>query len=406
MLEWTVTDPLQPAPTDSPAPTVVVAHPSADLYGADRMLLESVAGMAGRGWRVVVTVPGPGPLVAELERLGVGVAYCPAPVVRKSALRPRGLLALAVAAVAGLPAGLRLVRSVRADALYVNTVTVPLWLVVARLARRPAVCHVHEAETSAPRLARLALTAPLLLATTVIANSRYTLDVLTGALARLRGRTVVVRNGVPPRPASPPRTALDAPLRLLYVGRLSARKGVDVAVDATAILAARGVDVRLDLVGAAVPGAEWFERDLRESARSAGLDGTVVFHGYDPDPWTHAAAADVVLVPSRLEESFGNTAVEAGLAHRPVVVSDTSGLREAAAGLGSAVLVPPGDAVAVADAVTAIAGDWSRYRSRAEEDAPALARRHDVGRYRREVCDVVGAVLATSRGRERRPVAP
>jgi glycosyltransferase involved in cell wall biosynthesis len=401
MLEWTVTDALPP-PARTPRthpdpPAVLVAHPSADLYGADRMLLESVTGMVARGWRVVVTVPGPGPLVAELERLGVRVAYCPAPVVRKSALRPRGLLALAWAAVTGIPAGLRLAHSLQADVVYVNTVTVPLWLVVARLLRRPAVCHVHEAETSAPRPARLALTLPLLLATRVIANSRFTLGVLTGAVARLRPRTVVVHNGVPARPAPAPRAALDAPLRLLYVGRLSARKGVDVAVAATRILAARGVDVRLDVVGAPVPGAEWFEHELRASAGSPELDGRVAFHGYDPDPWSNAAAADVVLVPSRLEESFGNTAVEAGLAARPVVVSDTSGLREAASGLGSAVLVPPGDAVAVADAVAAIAADWPRYRSLAVEGAPALADRHDVGRYRREVCDVVGAVLPASR---------
>ena len=237
----------------------------------------------------------------------------------------------------------------------------------------------------------------------MIANSRYTLDVLTGTVARLRaphGRR-------PQRGAaaagSPPRTALDAPLRLLYVGRLR-RARASTSRSPRPGSSPQGVDVRLDLVGAAVPGAEWFERDLRESVRSEGLDATVAFHGYDPDPWTYAAAADVVLVPSRLEESFGNTAVEAGLAHRPVVVSDTSGLREAASGLGSAVLVRPRT-------------PWPsrtpcRDRRRlaalsaaAVEDAPALAGA--------TTSAATAGRSATSwapcwrvQGRERRPVAP
>ena len=69
-------------------------------------------------------------------------------------------------------------------------------------------------------------------------------------------------------------------------------------------------------------------------------------------------------------------------------------------------LVRPEDAEALADAVAAIAADWPRYAGLAVEDAQVLAARHDVGRYRREVCDLVGGVLPRSQGRERRPVAP
>ena len=391
MLQWGVI----PAPKARTAtPVVLVAHPSADLYGSDRMLIESVAGMVAQGWRVVVTVPAPGPLVPELERVGAEIAFCPAPVLRKQALRPRGFLALVGSALSALPAAWRLVRSTRADVVYVNTLTVPLWLLVARLARRPAVCHVHEAEGSAPALVRRALVLPLLLARALMVNSRYTLGVLTGALPRLERRATVVYNGVGgPAAPVPPRAALQGALRLAYVGRISPRKGVAVAVTALRELLGRGVDARLDLVGAVFPGYEWFEAELRAAVADGAMDDKVTFRGFTSDPWALVSEADVLLVPSLLDEPFGNTAVEAGLAQRPVVVSDTSGLREAAHGLRSAVLVPPGDARALADAVASIAADWSSYRGLAVADAPALARRHDVARYRGEVVGVVAALV-------------
>lgn len=56
---------------------LLVAHPSADLYGSDRVLLESISGLVEDGRRVMVTVPGSGPLVAEFLGRGAGVAACP-----------------------------------------------------------------------------------------------------------------------------------------------------------------------------------------------------------------------------------------------------------------------------------------------------------------------------------------
>ena len=114
------------------------------------------------------------------------------------------------------------------------------------------------------------------------------------------------------------------------------------AVDATAMLAARDVDVTLDVVGAVFPGYESVETELHRRAAEAGITDRVRLHGYSDDVWAHLAACDISLVPSRLEESFGNTAVEGVLARRPVVVSSIGGLLEASDGFSSVVLVHPG----------------------------------------------------------------
>lgn len=374
-------------------PTVLVAHPGAELYGSDRMMLESVSAMVESGWDVVVTLPARGPLAAAVRARGGRVQQAPTPVLRKAALQPRGLVSLAAETARSIPAAVRMLRSVRPDAVYVSTITIPLWIPVARALGVPVVTHVHEAEQSAPAMVRRALVAPMLLSQGVVVNSRFSLDVMADAMPALGGRSSVLYNGVE-GPEHPPaaREVLDGPVRLLYVGRLSPRKGIDVAVEALADLVDSGVDARLDLLGAVFEGYEWFERDLVALAERRGVLDRLTFLGFQPDVWAHAAQADVLLVPSRFDEPFGNTAVEAVLAARPAVVSSTSGLREAVLGYLSAQAVEPGSAIAIADAVRHVVANWTTYREWAVKDAVIAADRHAPWRYRDQVAAAVRAV--------------
>ncbi|MFY0407466.1 glycosyltransferase family 4 protein [Solicola sp. PLA-1-18] len=369
-------------------PRVLVTHPSADMYGSDRVLLESVEGLVASGWDVTVTVPAAGPLVQEVLSRGAGVEICEAPVLRKSMLSPKGLVRLAYRCLRDGVRGLRLIRRVDPDVVLVNTVTVPLWPLLARLARRTVVVHVHEAEASARPLLRRVLGAPLLLAHQVMVNSQFSLGVLLDSWPRIGGRCTVVLNGVPgPSEVTSPRESLDGGVRLLYVGRLSPRKGVDVAVEAVAELGRRGVEANLDVVGAVFPGYEWFEEELRDAA--APLEGRVRLHGFATSVWPYLEAADVALVPSRLDEPFGNTAVEAVLAARPLVVSATSGLLEAASGYPTARSVGPGDPLAIADAVEALVADWTDVRRLTSTSRAIANDRHAPSVYGRQVSQIV-----------------
>ncbi len=386
-----------------PRPPVLVVHPGAELYGADRVLLESATALADR-FDVTVALPGPGPLVAELERRGLRVALCRMPVLRNAALRPRGAVRLVADAVLGALPALWLLRRYGAAGAYVNTLTLPSWPLLARVARRRSVCHVHEAERSAPRLLRRGMAVCPVLADRVIVNSRFTLEVLTEVAPRLRARSTVVLNGIPaPGEVLPPRTELDGPLRLLFVGRLSPRKGPQVAVAALQELLGRGVDARLQLLGAVFEGYEWFEAELRRTVADQGLADHVEFLGFRTDVWPHLSRADVVLVPSVAEESFGNTAVEAVLAARPVVVSDSSGLREAVAGYRSAQAVAPGRTTDWADAIQRVADDWPTFLAAAGVDAREAAARHARTGFRERLVAVVESLTA-DRSSGSRPV--
>lgn len=376
-------------------------HSSAELYGSDRAVLESVRALQQDGCATVVALPQYGPLVAQLAATGAEVRVVPTLVLRKGDVSLLGLARVALTALTTLPGNVRLLRSCRAQLLYVNTVTLPVWLVAARLVRVPSICHVHEAEDALPRPVALLLGLPLLLSRRVLVNSRAAQGVLVRTLPRLARRTTVIYNGVPGPPgdgsALPER--LEGRARLVLVGRLSARKGTDVAVAAVEELDRRGVDVSLRLVGSPAPGQDAFEQLLRERVNGAGLADRVTFDGFQADVWPLVADADIVLVPSR-QEPFGNVAVEAALAGRPVVASHVQGLQEIVRHGETGLLVEPDDPAALADAVAQLLGDWPAARAMASVAHQQARERFGVERYAEELVALLGPVL----GRPRRLV--
>ncbi|MEO5875184.1 MAG: glycosyltransferase family 4 protein [Streptosporangiaceae bacterium] len=361
--------------------TVLMAHPSPDLYGSDRMMVESVRALVTSN-RVVVALPSEGPLGPVLREAGAEVVLLGTPVLRKAHLSPVGLVSLALAALRALVPAVRLLRRERAAALYVNTVTLPLWLLAGAIARVPSLCHVHEAEEHPSRLVRAALAAPLRLARLVVVNSRASAAVLGGL------RTQVIYNGVDgPAGALPLRAELTGPIRLVLVGRWSPRKGTDLAVRAAGLLADRGHEVLLTLVGDVFPGYEWFEQELRDQAGPQ-----TVFAGFQESVWGAFADADIVLVPSRVEP-FGNVAVEGMLAGRPVVAAATQGLVEIVRDGETGVLVRPGDACALADGVEVLVKDWTAARNLAKAGNSEARRRFGRARYRDQIQHAVHELI-------------
>ncbi|MFN0242954.1 MAG: glycosyltransferase [Planctomycetota bacterium] len=150
------------------------------------------------------------------------------------------------------------------------------------------------------------------------------------------------------------RTALEATgddVVVLALGSLVQRKGIDVLIEAVARLAARGVRPWVWIAG------DGAERDVLEKlARSHGVDARVRFLGRRDDAADLIVACDIFVQPAR-REGLGVAALEAMALRRPVVASRVGGLAEAVADGRTGLLVPPGDAVALADALDRLVHD-------------------------------------------------
>jgi glycosyltransferase involved in cell wall biosynthesis len=245
------------------------------------------------------------------------------------------------------------------------------------------VCHVREAEEQAGPAAAAGLRLPLLLASSVVANSKATAAWVAAGHRRLAGPAVIYNGFAPAVHATP--EPVGGPPRLLVVGRLSPRKGQDVAVDALDRLVRAGYDAHLDVAGTPFRGYEWFERALRRRVDTLGLADRVVFHGFVDPPWPLLRAATVALVPSRVEP-FGNVVVEAQHAGRAVVASAVGGIPEIAEDAG--MLVPPDDPDALAGAVARLLDDPA-LRAACVDGGLRSVERFGLDRYRRQLADLV-----------------
>ena len=176
------------------------------------------------------------------------------------------------------------------------------------------------------------------------------------------------------RGAAPGRTP--GRFRLLSLGRLVERKGVDTAVlaltrlpDAEFVVAGGPPRAGLD--------ADPEVRRLRALAREHGVADRVEFLGsvgHDDVPGVIAAADLVVATP--WYEPFGIVPLEAAACGRPVVGSAVGGLVDTVQDGATGVLVPPRDPEALAAAVRALLDDPDRRRRMG-----VAARRRAVERY-------------------------
>lgn len=185
---------------------------------------------------------------------------------------------------------------------------------------------------------------------TVLLNSLRLADELVRTRSIPPGWSVLPP-GVPLPEAPAPERPWGA--RLLCLGRLDERKGVDVAVDALALLPA---DVRLTVVGGGDPAVA---HDLRARADRAGAGDRLELR-----PAVDRAALpglfaehDALVFPVRWSEPFGLVPLEAMSFGRPVVSTAIGGQAEYLRDGDNALVVPTDDPIAVAAAVRRLATD-------------------------------------------------
>jgi glycosyltransferase involved in cell wall biosynthesis len=184
--------------------------------------------------------------------------------------------------------------------------------------------------------------------------------------------------------------------QILFVGVIRHAKGADVLIRAMRILADRGEDVRLVLIGEGHYSAHVQQQaDVEALAEELGLNGRVEFAGRKPLAALVAAMQEsaLLVLPSRAE-SLGMVLVEALACGTPVVATRCGGPEDIVTDeVGE--LVPPEDPEALADAI-------SRVLARRGSFEPERLRQHALDRFGHEsvvarIADVYDAVLAAPR---------
>lgn len=349
--------------------TVLYISPPARLGGGEISLLTLVSHLPRDRYRPLVVTCEDGELVGRMRGLGVEVE-----ILRRG---PGLILRLA-----------RLIRQRDVALVHVNTFDLRAAL-AARLTGVPLVGHLRVIFPF-----RWPDRLFVRLCDRTVAVSDAARDHFCREAPGLRERFTTIYNAVS-LPDPPKVSDLRAELGLSSgtplvgaVARIDPWKGLDVFVRAAGLIRAHSPDVRFVIAGRPGESPEEIahEKNLRRLAHDLGLESDLFFLGFRPDGVEVIRQLDLLLVPSLIlkapggpkSEGFGRVAAEALSVGTPVVAARAGGIPEVLGHGEAGVLVPPGDADALAGAALSLLRDEARRLT--------LARR---GRRRFEECFTV-----------------
>ncbi len=331
-----------------PRPRLLLLGDSLDVGGTEGQFVEIACGLDRLRWDIrVACVRAAGPLRARLEAAGLQPWSC-----GPSSLKSPGL-PLAI---------IRLARLLRRDGIqlvhcfgfYSNTVGV----LAARLARIPAaIASQRDMGDLRPVLQRRLHSMVLTLATHVLVNSEAISNRLSGSRAARKGRVTVIPNGVDGARFRPARQSGGGHSRVTIgtLANLRPEKGLQQLLAAAVRVARIAPQARFVI---------WGEGALRSQLdamiQALALTGTVELRGATRDPNVALRECDIFVLPS-VSEASSNVVLEAMATALPVVATRIGGMPGLVDDHRTGILVPPGDAPALAQAILTLL------------EAPALA---------------------------------
>ncbi len=292
-----------------------------------------------------------------------------------------------------VPISMAFARRLHADRIHAHWATHPAlaaW-VIHQLTDVPysVTVHAHDLYVDRSMLHR-----KLADAAAIVTISDYNARLIAELYGDVSEKVSVIPCGVDTeklRVANDHATAGD-PLQLTCVASLQDYKGHEHLLQACRILRDRGVRFHLELIGDGE-----LRASLQSSAAQLGLDECVTFAGAraNAEVLARVESSDMVVLPSVVTSSGKMEGVPVALMEAlalgtPVIASDLSGVGELIIDGETGLLVPPGNAAAIADAVQRISDDAAMRRRLARAGRDRVEDRYDLAR---NAC-LLSAVLA------------
>jgi glycosyltransferase involved in cell wall biosynthesis len=336
---------------------VLMVASALHVGGGERFLVGLATGLDPERWDVTVCVmkSHDGPLISELEDAGVRVVS-----IDRSGRKDVGAFRRLV----------KLIRHERPDMVHAHMFTANLWgTIAARLARVPVVVAHEQTWSYIGQPMRRFLDGRVIgrLADAMVAVSTRDQERMIAIEHVPADKTLYIPNAyMPPLGESPPGDlraelglAPDTPLAGTMVV-LRAQKALDVLLDAFAIVLRRLPEARLAIAGYGPMGETW-----QEHARSLGIADSVHWLGIRTDGAVVRDALDVAVMSSDFEGT-PLFSFECMAARLPMVVTDVGGQRDIFENGTSALLVPPQDPPAMAEALIEMLSSPERRREMAD----------------------------------------
>ncbi|WPB53071.1 glycosyltransferase family 4 protein [Lactiplantibacillus plantarum] len=316
---------------------ILFLHAGAELYGADRILINLVSELDRTKYMPIVVLPVDGPLVRELKKNHVETHVISYPILRRKYFNPKGMLSFALEYRRSCRAIYQLFSQDDISIIHVNTLAVLEGIYLKSLFKAKLIWHVHEIITS-PKIA-YQVTAFLAgkFATKIVAVSEQVKKHLVDSKRVCPEQVRVIYNGIDTnrfRPHGVPNSLYQEfglssdNLVVGMIGRLNSWKGQQALLNAMIPLLKDNDNLRLVFVGGVFEGETHFRDELAAKIQASGVASQIVLKDFRTDMNDIYQLFDIFCLPSTSPDPLPTVVLEAMASGKPVVGFNHGGVTE------------------------------------------------------------------------------
>lgn len=318
---------------------VLIINQSAELYGADRALLELLENYP-EDYNPIVVLHEEGPLKNLLENMGIQVIKSSVIKVKRGIIKPSFFIKLPFDILNSILHIKKELKGQKIDFVHSNAISVFVGAFYSFFLRKKHIWHVHEIIIHPEKLAKWYPKIVSFFSDKIIFNSMATAEQFKKNCQDIDKKSVVVYNGqnrTRPFSTDEDRKKIrlnefklrdNSIIAIGLVGRISRLKGQQVLLKSFKKLYSKHPKIHLVYIGSTPPGQDYYLHRLVSKIEEYKLMKDTTILDFKQDIWPYYDALDIVVVPSTEPESFGLVATESMLSKKPVVASKLGGLQE------------------------------------------------------------------------------
>jgi len=328
---------------------ILYLHAGAEMYGADKVLLELIKGLDSKEFEAHVILPNDGVLVEALRQVGAQVSVLDYPILRRKYFNPKGIAdyirsynfyAKQIALYA---------REHSIDMVHNNTAAVLEGIYLKRKLKLPLIWHVHEIIVKPKAISDFINMLMGRYADKIVTVSQAVANHIKQSPFIKDSQVEVIYNGVDnavyyPMDASSIREKFDIAQDALVIGmigRVNAIKGQNDFIEAVEPLLEKNEKAVAFLAGGVFPGEEWRLEELDKRIASSSVVSQIHRIDYYDKTSELYNMFDIFVLPSIKPDSLPTVVLEAMACSKPVVGYNNGGIAEMVVDDKSGCLVKP-----------------------------------------------------------------
>jgi glycosyltransferase involved in cell wall biosynthesis len=376
---------------------IVYLHASAELFGSDYVLLTLLKSLDRAHYDPCVILPFEGPLCGELRKADIAYEIYDLPVLRRQCFTPLGLFVFSGKLVRCLFFLTRMIKEKNIDAVHTNTAAVWVGGFAAALTRRPHYWQIMELVDRPRSVSWMMRKVVGRFSTKVFCISNAVRDffILANPGREAKFQTVyhgvdrlVYDRAISGRALRETLGLNEGDVLVTFAGRFNGWKGQNILAEAMPAVFKQVQNVHFLFIGSCFKGQEHFEQELKtqvDGLVQQGCKATVLGFQSNLPEWL--AATDIFVLPSTSPEPNATVTIAAMSMGIPVIGTHIGGTPESVVHGETGLLVDPGNAGQLADAVTVLVCDAVRRRDMGEKGYQRAMQMFSIENYCRKVTE-------------------